>query len=76
MKKRHYTTEYIKAYTDIGSINAHILQLLTEAETYQKNGNLEAAKDAIEHAERLKEYLVKTYDSETYDLDYHSSSPI
>lgn len=71
IKKVRRGKKFQQAYFDIGTTNDNIFDLITEAETFERNGNIEEAKTRRELAARFKQDLKEKYEADNFDLDYH-----
>ena len=71
VKKFRRGKKFQQAYFDIGTTNDNILDLIIEAETFERNGNIEEAKARRDLAARFKQELKDKYEADNFDLDYH-----
>ena len=71
IKKFRRGKKFQHTYFDIGNTNQKISGLLIEAESFERNGNIDEANSRKELAEKFKKELQDKYDAEIFDLDYH-----
>lgn len=71
VKKFRRGKKFQQAYFDIGTTNDKILDLIIEAETFERNGNIEEAKARRYLAARFKQELKDKYEADNFDLEYH-----
>ena len=71
VKKFRRGKKFQEAYFEIGNTNRTISNLIIEAESFKRHGNIEEYNIRKELAEKLKEELKIKYDSEIFDLDYY-----
>ena len=71
VKKFRRGKKFQEAYFEIGNTNQSICNLIIEAESFKRHGNIEEYNARIELAEKFKEELRLKYDAEIFDLDYY-----
>lgn len=71
VKKFRRGKKFQQAYFDIGTTNDNIFDLIIEAETFERNGNIEEAKTRRDLAAKFKQELRDKYEADNFDLNYH-----
>ena len=71
IKKFRRGKKFQQAYFDIGRTNDNIFDLIIEAETFERNGNIEEANTRRDLAAKFKQELKDKYEADNFDLDYH-----